>query len=158
MKKILFAILVLILGFNNGIKAQEQNDSDKLTAYKIAFLTKKLDLTSVEAEKFWPVYNVYSAHKNKIQLERITTMRYVNQNESNMTDQELAIISAKLSQTYIDESNLTIIFAAEVQKVLPPGKIIKLYQAEAQYKLQLLKELNDRRQQGGGRQFKQRLN
>jgi hypothetical protein len=156
MKKILFAALVLIFGFNNSIKAQEQNDTDKLTAYKIAFFTKKLDLTPAEAEKFWPVYNDYSARKSKIQIERITTMRYVNQNEANINDQEMATISSKLSQTYIDESNLTIVFAGQIEKVLPPRKIVRLYQAEAQYKLQLLKELNDRRQQGGGRQFKQR--
>jgi len=156
MKKVIFAVLVLTLGFNNGIKAQEQNDSDKLTAYKIAFFTKKLDLTPAEAEKFWPVYNDYSARKSKIQIERITTMRYVNQNEANITDQEMATISGKLSQTYIDESNLTIVFAGQIEKILLPRKIVRLYQAEAQYKLQLLKELNERKQQGAGRQFKQR--
>ena len=31
----------------------------KLQALKIAFITQKLQLTSAEAEKFWPVYNQY---------------------------------------------------------------------------------------------------
>ena len=34
-----------------------QGDGEKLTAYKIAFFTRNLDLTPAEAEKFWPVYN-----------------------------------------------------------------------------------------------------
>ena len=156
MKRIVFIIVVMLLVFNTGIRAQEQTDSDKLTAYKIAFFTKKLDLTPAEAEKFWPVYNDYSARKSKIQIERITTMRYVNQNEANITDQEMASMAGKLSQSYIDESNLTITFTGQIEKVLTPRKVVRLYQAEAQYKLHLLKELNERRQQGGARQFKQR--
>ena len=48
-----------------------QGDGEKLTAYKIAFFTKNLDLTPAEAEKFWPVYNDYSARKSKLQADRL---------------------------------------------------------------------------------------
>ena len=34
-----------------------QGEGEKLTAYKIAFFTKNLNLTPAEAEKFWPIYN-----------------------------------------------------------------------------------------------------
>ncbi|MCK7539265.1 MAG: hypothetical protein MZV63_54335 [Marinilabiliales bacterium] len=49
---------------------------EKLTAYKIAFFTQRLDLTPAEAEKFWPLYNDYSARKNKLQADRLSLMRY----------------------------------------------------------------------------------
>jgi Spy/CpxP family protein refolding chaperone len=156
MKKVLFITMILLLSISSGIKAQEQNETDKLTAYKIAFFTKRLDLTPAEAEKFWPVYNDYSARKSRIQVERITMMRYINQNEVNISDQEMASMAEKLSQSYIDESNLTITFAGQIEKILTPRKRVRLYQAEAQYKLQLLKELNERREEGGVRQFKKR--
>jgi len=156
MKRIFFMTAFFMLLFNSGIKAQEQDDSDRLSAYKIAFFTKKLNLTSAEAEKFWPVYNDYSSRKSKIQVDRVTTMRYANMNEANITDQEMASIAQKLSQSYVDESNLTLSFTSQITKILPPRKIVRLYQAEAQYKLQLLKELNERRQ-GGGRPFRDRV-
>ena len=54
------------------IKLPAQNPNlEKLNTYKIGFFTKKLNLTSSEAEKFWPVYNEYQKQKNQIQLEKI---------------------------------------------------------------------------------------
>ena len=45
-------------------KAQEEQPSEKkladIEALKVAFISKELDLTPDEAQKFWPVYNQYS--------------------------------------------------------------------------------------------------
>lgn len=54
LKKIL-PILFLFLSFN--FYAQNENFKDKkeqIRAMKVAFFTTELDLTSSEAEKFWP--------------------------------------------------------------------------------------------------------
>lgn len=150
MKRIAILAVVLLLVSQVAIKAQEQRGADKLAAYKIAFFTKKLDLTPAEAEKFWPVYNDYSLKKSRIQIERLSLMRYIKQNESIISDDELASSADKLTQSYIDESNLTITFSREIQKILPPVKVIKLYEAEAMYKQQLMQELNARRQSNEG--------
>jgi hypothetical protein len=48
----------------------------------------------------------------------------------------------------MQESTLTQELHKKLKEVLPPAKIIRLYQAENQYKVQLLNELQDRRQQG----------
>jgi len=50
---------------------------NKLESYKIAFITRKLDLSSEEAQKFWPVYNKYVAElaatrKQKAGMDEIT--------------------------------------------------------------------------------------
>jgi len=39
---------------------------EKLNAYKIAFFTKKMDLSSQEAEKFWPLYNEFQDKRSRI--------------------------------------------------------------------------------------------
>ncbi len=151
MKKVLTAIIVLLIVSAFEVNAQGQEDLDKLTAYKIAFFTQKLNLSSSEAEKFWPVYNDYSARKSKIQLERVALMRYAMQNEANLSEQELSSTADKLAQSFADEANLTVTFNADIKKILPPAKMIKLFQSETQYKQQLLRELNQRRQgQGAG--------
>ena len=54
---------------------QAQNkkfNSEKIRTFKLAFLTEKLNLTEVEAEKFWPIYNSYS----KKMTELYKTERY----------------------------------------------------------------------------------
>jgi hypothetical protein len=151
MKKVFTAIMVLLIVSASEMKAQGQDDLDKLTAYKIAFFTQRLNLSSAEAEKFWPVYNDFSARKSKIQLERVALMRYAMQNEANLSDQELSSTADKLAQSFADEANLTVSFNSDIKKILPPAKVIKLFQSETQYKQQLLRELNQRRQgQGPG--------
>lgn len=130
-------------GFGQGAM---QGDGEKLTAYKIAFFTKNLNLTPAEAEKFWPLYNDFSARKNKLQADRLLLMRYAAQNEANMSDGEIASTADKLTQSFADEASMVVSFNESLKKVLPPAKVIRLYQVENQYKQQLLRELNQRRQ------------
>lgn len=151
MKKVTLIIIALMFIAYAVVQGQGmgQTDNEKLTAYKIAFFTQRLDLSPAEAEKFWPVYNEYSARKNKTQLDRISLMRYASQNESNMSDSELTATADKLAQSFIEEANITVSFTKEIQRVLPPAKVIRLFQIENQYKQQLLRELNQRRQGQG---------
>jgi hypothetical protein len=139
-------MICLILFSFNAVKGQEQSDSEKLTAYKIAFFTQRLDLTPAEAEKFWPVYNDYSARKSKLQIDRVSMIRYATQNEANMSEAELSATADKLARTFVDEASLIASFSNELKKALPPAKVIRLYHIENQYKQQLLRELNQRRQ------------
>ena len=61
MKRNLLIVIILLLPLT-VISAQNAN-RERLEAYRIGFFTKKLSLTSGEAEKFWPIYNYY--HKQK---------------------------------------------------------------------------------------------
>jgi len=123
-----------------------QDDNDRLTAYKIAFFTQRLDLSPAEAEKFWPLYNDFSARKSKLQADRLSLMRYASQNEANMSNEELTTAADKLTLSFSDEATMVATFGNDLKKVLPPAKVIRLYQVETQYKQQLLRELNQRRQ------------
>ena len=56
------SILILTLAFIS-LFAQAQDDpakkAEKIQALKTAFITQKLQLTSEEAQRFWPVYGNY---------------------------------------------------------------------------------------------------
>jgi hypothetical protein len=147
MKRGVVLLFVLILGALSNLRAQNPN-LDKLNAYKIAFLTKRINLTSQEAEKFWPLYNEYQDKKLRVQQERLLLGRDVNLSGSTMSEKELADAGDKYISLEMQESTLTQELHKKLKEVLPPAKIIRLYQAENQYKVQLLNELQDRRQQG----------
>ena len=159
MKKLIFTMIILVVAGACALNLQGQGqgygqgamqpDGEKLTAYKIAFFTKNLDLTPAEAEKFWPLYNDYSARKNKVLADRLSTMRYAVQNEANMSEAELASTADKLAASFADEAEMIVSFNESLKEVLSPKKIIRLYQVENQYKQQLLRELNQRRQGNG---------
>jgi len=64
MKRLFLLIsFVIVCGL---AKAQNEQPSDlqqkeqNIEALKVAFISKELNLTPAEAEKFWPVYNQYS--------------------------------------------------------------------------------------------------
>jgi len=78
MKKILFLFSFIVTVFvaqaqeqpMNGRNMQQQpppprpmnkEQRERLELFSIQFITKKLNLTPVEAEKFWPVYNEQKA-------------------------------------------------------------------------------------------------
>jgi hypothetical protein len=146
MKKIIF--FSLLLAIIPVIRSSAQNTNlEKLNNYKIGFFTKKLNLNSEEAEKFWPVYNEYQSQRNIIQLEKLKLNRTFNQNESSLNDKQLEEIGDRYVDCIVQESALAVTFHKKLKTVLPPEKVIMYYQAENQYKAQLLNELQNVKQQ-----------
>jgi hypothetical protein len=144
-RKIIILIVTLIL---SPVIIQAQNpNQERLNAYKIAFFTKRLNLTSREAEKFWPVYNEFQAKKIEIQQERVQLNRKFNQEGATMSDEELTALGDKFINLEVLESELSVEFHQQLKGTLPPVKVLRLYQAENQYRQQLLNELQDRKQQ-----------
>jgi hypothetical protein len=144
------ALIIAAIAISFSLVSAQNPNRERLDAYKIAFFTKRMNLTSQEAEKFWPVYNENQNQRNQLQTEKQTLMRTFNQGESTMSDQQITELGNKYCEILVKESDLAVTFHKKLQDILPPAKIIRLYQAENQYRLQLLKELQDRRplQQG----------
>lgn len=146
MKKMIFFLTIVFLV--PALRSEGQTTNlEKLNNYKIGFFTKKLDLTSDEAVKFWPVYNEYQTQRNSIQMEKLKINRNFNQNESSLTDKQLTEMGDKYVDLLVQESNLSVDFHKKLKEVLPPAKVIRYYQAENQYKAQLLNELQNVRQE-----------
>jgi hypothetical protein len=148
-KGLMILVLILLLPV---YKTSAQNKKiDNINSYKIGFFTKKLDLTSSEAEKFWPVYNEYQNQRTRIQLEKVSIIRNFNQSESTLSDNQITEMGDRLVQMITQESSLAVTFHNKLKETLPPAKVLKFYQAENQYKAQLLNELQNNRQgQGQG--------
>lgn len=146
MKRVIIFLLI-ILTFPL-IRSYAQNSNlEKLNDYKIAFFTKKLNLTAREAEKFWPVYNEYQSQRNSLQLDKIKLNRNFNLNESTLSDKQLEEMGDKYVDFLVQESNLVVDFHKKLKEILPPVKVLRYYQAENQYKIQLLNELQNAKQQ-----------
>lgn len=144
MKRVIFFILISFSA-TYSITAQER-DFERLNAFKIGFFTKRLNLTGGEAERFWPVYNEYQEQRNRIQAEKMALIRNFNQNEGNLSDNQTSELGDKLIAAIVKESELAVTLHKKLKEVLPPAKVIRFYQAENQYKAQLLNELQNRQQ------------
>jgi hypothetical protein len=144
---IIISVALAVIGILQ-VDAQNQNPNlDKLNAYKIAFFTRRLNLTSQEAEKFWPVYNEFQDKRNAIQIERQLLNRNYNQNELNMSEKDLIDAGDKHIALQVQEAGLAQEYHKKFKEILAPSKVIRLYQAENQYRMQLLNELKDKQPQ-----------
>jgi hypothetical protein len=148
MKRIVFLIAIILIF--PIFRTQAQNTSqEKLNNFKIGFFTKKINLTAAEAEKFWPAYNDFQGQRNQIQIEKMKINREFNQNENSLSDSQLTQMGDKYVDLLVRESNLEVTFHKQLKELLPPAKVIRYYQAENQYKIQLLNELQNVKQQQG---------
>ena len=150
MKRTIVFIFLLILSFPR-IQSQNPNQ-ERLNAFKIAFFTKRMNLTAREAEVFWPVYNEFQVKKTQIQQERVQLNRKFNQEAAAMSDEQLTAAGDKLIELEVLEAELSVAFHQQLKGILPPIKILRLYQAENQYRQQLLIELQKRREQNNTQQ------
>lgn len=128
MKKSLL-ILSMFMWSAGLVLAQEggdqRGDGGKLKAYQIAYLTKKLDLTPEEAQRFWPVFNKY---EDEIRITRI-------QNKQS-TEVELEEKMLNVRKKYFDEFS----------RVLNKERADRVFKADREFKDVVRKELMERRQ------------
>lgn len=147
MKRALFLTLALAaLILPRETNAQGQQNLDRMNSYKIAFFTRRLNLSPAEAEKFWPVYNEYDNKRIKLQQQRAETMRRVNQNETRMNDDELIKAADDLIALQVEEALLTEALHKKLKGILPPAKVLRVYQAENMFRNQLLNDLKENRE------------
>ena len=122
MKKYIL-LLFMFSGTFTMVHAQG-NRSEKVEALKIAFLTQKLQLTSAQAEKFWPVYNEYEAELQSVRKEN---------KSGDMLDGEQKLLDTR--KKYKDS----------FEKILGAQKVNTLYSAEKEFRTILIKRLKDKR-------------
>ena len=137
--KFIFSILFSIV-FLTAASAQSNSHEEKMKkieALKAAFITKKLDLTPEESQRFWPVYNEYQ--KTLSELYRKKRQNYTREGgipKKNLTDD--LDIDTKILNTRKK-------YRDEFSKVLPSSKVTALSQAEREFREELIKELGERR-------------
>mgnify|MGYP000117477614 CR=1 FL=1 len=134
-RKIVSVLFVSILSIS-AIAQPTGNRHNKIENLKIAFITKKLNLSEKTAHEFWPIYNQYDHAKQR--LFRKYKKQYSSQNLS-MQDVEHRMEREKefleLRKKYINR------FA----KVLSPVQLTDLKRSERQFKKLLLKRMQRRK-------------
>lgn len=154
MKKIII-LMVGMLSF--AAYAQEppskEKREDKVKAWKIAFITERLDLTSEEAQKFWPLFNAFEAEQKAIR-EKNKLDADANK-DGQVSEEEAEKALTKQVEMHQAQVDLMKKYNAEFRKAIPARKIVLLYQANEDFKkvlLQRLKKMQQNKQQrpGGG--------
>ena len=118
---------------------------EKVEAQRIAFITTKLDLTSDESAKFWPVYNEYA--KKRMDLRKNSRSDRKNNDQLNESDSEKALEQRMENQE--KEISLKKSYYEKFKTILPAQKLVKLDEAEMDFNKEILKKFKERRAEMG---------
>lgn len=136
-KKGIWSIIFLLILSASVFAQAHKERHEQIETIKIAFITKKLDLNTEEAQIFWPIYNNYQKElmllMKKRKEERLRSD--LNANDKINTDfayeKKMLELKRKYKKLY--------------SEAISPEKILLLYQAEREFREHLIKQLNHRR-------------
>ena len=129
--------------------AKKKRD-EKIEQLKIAFITKELDLTVDEAEKFWPAYNEMNTALKKERKARKIKSKKLKANYESMSETEVKKSSEAIMNSEIKESKLKKEHMGKVADVIGYKKAVKLLSLEQRFKRELLRKLNERKKELNG--------
>ena len=136
---------ILLFSLLFSTVAYSQPGGERVKAFKTAHITNALDLTSAEAEKFWPIYN---AHEEKIaelrKKERLEIFQIVKGDINGLTNEEADAIIEKGINLKQKEFDLHKELIKNLRGVIPSNKIVKLHRAEEEFKRILLNQMKNR--------------
>lgn len=140
-------IIILLLLCSTVTFAQKK---ERIKAFKIAHITEALDLTTQEAEKFWPIYNVHDDKMHGLRrTERKEIFEVVKRNMEQLTESEAENLIQKSIEFKSQELQLVKDLMTHLKGVIPAKKIIKLHRAEDEFKRMLIKKMRERRGERG---------
>ncbi len=145
--KKLFPYLFLLLSvITYGQNERLKEKRDQIKAMKVAFLTTELNLTSDEAEKFWPVYNAYDDKQFELRHQKMKTYaRKLNDGSlDNMSDREALAFLNQIESTDEEQYVIRKKFNSALRNILPPTKILKLRKSEVDFDRKLLQQYRNK--------------
>lgn len=150
MKQVIITSFILLITVI-GLQGQKPNHSEKLEKYrseKVAFLTSKLDLNASEAEKFWPIYNQLEQERWEIQKSRKAIEEKIRDAEVSLSEAEIVKLTRNFAGSMQKEAGIMVKYNEKFLKLLPPQKVLKLYQAENEFRVYMIKKFRDRHKNG----------
>jgi len=138
MKKLL---LIIGVAFYTATFAQQPQNpekrSERVEAMRVAFITKRLNLSPEEAQRFWPVYNKFRADLKTLRKN----YRQSEQDGEPLTaDERLEFEQKKL--------DLKKNYKPQFEEVVGKEKFNLLMNAEEDFKRELVQIMRERRENG----------
>lgn len=113
-----------------------QKGKEKIEALRVGFITKQVELTTAEAEKFWPVYNEYN---DKIKTIRKSLRRLYKQKGTEINEKEAEELLKKELQFRQAEVDVHKLYSEKLKSIIGVEKMLKLKIAEEKFREEVLK-------------------
>ena len=133
-KTVLLVITVAVMFVAGPANTQVRDETiltyEVLTEEWIDLIGGVLNLTDAEAEAFWPIYEEYAAVKGALWDERIDVIKLFLSGYDTMGPE---VARGLLGASFEIDAKMVALeraFADRFDDVLPPAKVVRLFQAE----------------------------
>ena len=125
-------ILLVLFSLSGIAKAQDnqpvigERKAEDIEALKVAYISKELELTPDEAQKFWPVYNQYSREMKEL--------RRATKDNNDVLDRDERVL------------NLRKHYREQFSRILGAERMNRLYDTEGHFHQLLIKAMHRRQE------------
>lgn len=144
---IFISIFMTSTAFAQGDDHNPEKD-DKIEALKVGFITKELNLTSSEAEKFWPLYNEMDGKLKEIRQSNRKINQELRDSEEKISNDDAKKRLNDLFENDQKELDLKKEYCEKFIKIIGEKRTLKLLSLEHEFRRVLLERLKDRRDGG----------
>lgn len=130
--------LVLMLTLSSWAEGTDFNkpkkpfNKENAEAMKIAFITQHLQLSELQATKFWPIFNNYEAEKKSLRENMFGGINS-KKNIDSLSDAEANQMLTNYISFKNKENELTEKYIPEFKKVLDAKQVVKLITSKKQF-------------------------
>lgn len=146
-KKYIFTLIfALFIGLQ--LFSQERGSNDKIKALKVSYITEKLELTSQEASKFWPLYNKFEKERyNLYHVERADMKKKIDGlgGIDKLTEKQAEAFTNDMLALEKLTFETNVRYQNALKKVISYKKIVKLQIAERDFNRQLFRRYKNRK-------------
>lgn len=140
MNRILIIIMAFFLSMGTAAAQQGPSGRERIQAIRTSFITERINLTSAQAERFWPVYNRYTGELRSIRQSFRQKYRGQTKDEA----QARQFIEDNLDYQE-EELALKRKYKNQLLQIISAQQLAQLYQAERDFKKMLLNQLGRNR-------------
>ena len=141
-----FSVVMLAqnaLAQHHGPKDADER-AEKIEQLKIAFFTKELDMSTDEAEKFWPIYNELDDKIRKEKKEQKKVAEELRKGISDLSDNDIKSKTNAIFDSEIKLAETRKEYNQKIADVIGYKKAAKLLSLEHRFKRELLNKLTER--------------
>ncbi len=135
-------ILGTLVSYGQGDLSQERKD--RLEQRKIAYITTELDMTADQAQRFWPIYNKYTAELSASRGDKPGKKK----EDTELSDSEAEALISTMLDNEEKKIQLKKEYVGQLKNVLNNHQILKLMNTEKKFRKEILDRYKKRRNKG----------
>ena len=133
-----YKILVFLLVVTT-MQLAAQHSKDRIKAFRAAIFVEELQLTTKEAESFWPIYNAYEREREALQQRYQSSRKQIDL----LSDKEAEKQVEEMFKMEEEQIALKRKYYTKFGEVLSIRKVIRIPKAEQRFRKLLLERIKD---------------